>query len=85
MIQNTGFFFSFISAVTMLGTPAEMFVFGTQYWMIGLAYPLVLAATAHIYLPGLMLYNFFVVTDNIVNNCRVLMQDLRHSIESVLM
>ena len=42
---------SFISAVTMLGTPAEMFVFGTQYWMIGLAYPLVLAATAHVYLP----------------------------------
>ena len=35
----------------MLGTPAEMFVFGTQYWMIGLAYPMVLAATAHIYLP----------------------------------
>lgn len=35
----------------MLGTPAEMFVFGTQYWMIGLAYPLVLAATAHVYLP----------------------------------
>jgi hypothetical protein len=35
----------------MLGTPAEMFVFGTQYWMIGLAYPFVLAATAHVYLP----------------------------------
>jgi hypothetical protein len=26
---------SFISAITILGTPAEMYVFGTQYWMIG--------------------------------------------------
>jgi len=26
---------SFISAITILGTPAEMYVYGTQYWMIG--------------------------------------------------
>ena len=42
---------SFISAITILGTPAEIYVFGTQYWMIGLSYPFVVAATAHIYLP----------------------------------
>ncbi len=42
---------SFISAITILGTPSEMYVFGTQYWVIGLSYPLVLAATAHIYMP----------------------------------
>ena len=34
-----------------MGTPSEMYTFGTQYWMIGLSYPLVVAATAHIYLP----------------------------------
>ncbi len=44
-------FLSFISAITILGTPSEMYVFGTQYWLIGLAYPFVLAATAHIYMP----------------------------------
>ena len=43
--------FSFISAITILGTPSEMYVFGTQYWMIGFSYPFVLAATAHLYLP----------------------------------
>ena len=26
---------SFISAITILGTPAEMYVYGTQYWAIG--------------------------------------------------
>ena len=41
---------SFISAITMLGTPSEMYAHGTQYWVIGLSYPLVLAATAHLYL-----------------------------------
>ena len=44
-------FQSFISAITILGTPSEMYTYGTQYWMIGLSYPFVLAATAHIYLP----------------------------------
>lgn len=41
------FFFSFLN----IGTPAETYLYGTQYWMIGLSYPFVLAATAHIYLP----------------------------------
>lgn len=27
------FFFSFISGVTILGTPAEIYNFGTQYWI----------------------------------------------------
>ena len=44
---------SFISAITILGTPAEMYVHGTQYWVIGISYPFVLAATAHCYLPVL--------------------------------
>ena len=76
---------SFISAITLLGTPSEMYetisifrtfniklriilgkiielhdlfhlyifryMHGTQYWVIGLSYPFVLAATAHLYLP----------------------------------
>ncbi len=51
MLELTSNDFSFISAITMLGTPAEIYVFGTQYWMIGFSYPFVVAATAHIYLP----------------------------------
>lgn len=26
---------SFMSAITILGTPAEIYTFGTQYWIIG--------------------------------------------------
>ncbi len=26
---------SFMSAITILGTPAEVYVYGTQYWIIG--------------------------------------------------
>ena len=42
---------SFMSAITLLGTPAEMYVSGTQYVSLLLAYPLVMGATAHLYLP----------------------------------
>ena len=28
---------SFMSAITILGTPAEIYVYGTQYWIIGLS------------------------------------------------
>ncbi len=26
---------SFMSAITLLGTPSEIYVYGTQYWIIG--------------------------------------------------
>jgi sodium-coupled monocarboxylate transporter 8/12 len=26
---------SFMSAITILGTPAEVYIYGTQYWIIG--------------------------------------------------
>jgi len=42
---------SFMSAITLLGTPAEMYVSGTQYAALVLAYPLVMGATAHGFLP----------------------------------
>ena len=37
---------SFMSAITLLGTPAEMYVSGTQYVILVLAYPFVMAAAA---------------------------------------
>ena len=42
---------SFMSAITLLGTPAEMYVSGTQYLWLLAAYPLVMAATVFIFLP----------------------------------
>ena len=42
---------SFMSAITLLGTPAEIYVSGSQFVIICLAMPLVMAATAHLYLP----------------------------------
>ena len=42
---------SFMSAITLLGTPAEMYVSGTQYAVLALSYPFVMAGTAYIFLP----------------------------------
>ena len=42
---------SFMSAITLLGTPAEMYVNGTQYIALVLAYPFVMGSAAHLYLP----------------------------------
>lgn len=42
---------SFMSAITLLGTPAEVYQFGTMFFMINMAYFFVIPATAHLYLP----------------------------------
>merc|ERR1719480_12572 len=42
---------SFMSAITLLGTPAEMYVSGTQYLWLVVSYPFVMAATVFIFLP----------------------------------
>ncbi|XP_050394459.1 sodium-coupled monocarboxylate transporter 2 [Patella vulgata] len=42
---------SFMSAITLLGTPAEMYNYTTMYWWIGLSYLFVVAAAAHIFIP----------------------------------
>lgn len=42
---------SFMSAVTLLGTPAEMYQFGTLYMLIAFSYLLVMPSTNFLYLP----------------------------------
>ncbi|XP_046639502.1 sodium-coupled monocarboxylate transporter 1-like [Daphnia pulicaria] len=42
---------SFMSAITLLGTPAEVYQFGTMYWLIGASYFIVMPATNYLYLP----------------------------------
>jgi len=42
---------SFMSAITLLGTPAEIVLYGTQYWMIWVAYCLVTPIAAYVFIP----------------------------------
>ncbi|KAH9494387.1 hypothetical protein Btru_021750 [Bulinus truncatus] len=42
---------SFMSAITLLGTPAEMYNYTTMYLWIGLGYFFTIAGAAHIYIP----------------------------------
>ncbi|CAG5135836.1 unnamed protein product, partial [Candidula unifasciata] len=51
---------SFMSAITLLGTPAEMYNFTTMYWWIGLGYFFVIAGASHIYIP--VFYNLGVTS-----------------------
>ncbi|XP_033113679.1 sodium-coupled monocarboxylate transporter 1-like [Anneissia japonica] len=51
---------SFISAITVLGTPAENYVYGCMYWMFGFAYIFTGLASAYFYLP--VFYNLEVTS-----------------------
>ena len=42
---------TFMSAITLLGTPAEMYNFTTVYLWIGLGYVISIGLSAHLYLP----------------------------------
>ncbi|XP_074646201.1 sodium-coupled monocarboxylate transporter 1-like [Tubulanus polymorphus] len=42
---------SFMSAVSVLGTPAEVYSFGTMYMMLCLSYFIVFPVAAHVYMP----------------------------------
>ncbi|XP_071964294.1 sodium-coupled monocarboxylate transporter 1-like isoform X1 [Antedon mediterranea] len=51
---------SFISAITVLGTPAENYVYGCMYWMFAFAYILTGLASAYFFLP--VFYNLRVTS-----------------------
>lgn len=51
---------SFMSAITLLGTPAEMYNYGTMYFWIGLSYLFVVFGAAHVYIP--VFYNLNVTS-----------------------
>ena len=59
---------SFVSAITLLGTPAEMYNFTTMYFWIGLGYFLMIAGAAHIYIP--VFYKLQVTSAYEVERCR---------------
>lgn len=62
---------SFMSAITLLGTPAEIYVFGTEYWLIWVGYLIMIPLTAHVFVPifyKLKLTSVFEVKKNIEKN-----------------
>lgn len=64
---------SFMSAITLLGTPAEMVVYGTQYWMIAVAYCIVIPLANYVFIPvfyKLNLTSIFEVT--ILHSCAII-------------
>ena len=42
---------SFMSAITVLGVPAEIYVFGSQYWMLWVAYAIAMPTAAYVFIP----------------------------------
>ncbi|XP_078495998.1 sodium-coupled monocarboxylate transporter 1-like isoform X1 [Ciona intestinalis] len=42
---------SFMSAITVLGTPAEIYIYGTMFWWFFIAYTIVAIVTATIFVP----------------------------------
>jgi Na+/proline symporter len=42
---------SFMSAITILGVPAEVYTFGTQYWMIITSYLILFPVVALVFVP----------------------------------
>jgi len=42
---------SFMSAILLLGTPAEIAIYGTQYWMVCISYLFVIPIAAYVFIP----------------------------------
>ena len=42
---------SFLSAISLLGLPGEIYTYGTQFYVVILSYVLVCAATSTVYIP----------------------------------
>ena len=42
---------SFMSAITLLGTPAEIYMYGAEYWFIWIGYCLMIPIATHVFIP----------------------------------
>lgn len=51
---------SFISAITLLGTPAEVYRYNTMYWWVSVAFIVTGIGSAHIFIP--VFYNLGVTS-----------------------
>lgn len=69
---------SFMSAITLLGTPAEMYNFTTMYWYIGASYFFTMFMAAHIYMP--IFYNLGITSAYEVSRDRLSQGDFEYYI-----
>ena len=72
-----------MSAITVLGTPSEIYVFGSQFWMMWTGYLIMIPLSTHFFLPvfyNLKLTSVFEVSalasySNFVFTCESLMNE----------
>ena len=71
---------SFMSALTLLGTPAEIALYGTQYWMLGIGYIIVILVTNQVFLPVFYRLNITSVFEVklVTTLCFILHEDMVH-------
>uniref|UniRef100_A0A2C9K639 Uncharacterized protein n=1 Tax=Biomphalaria glabrata TaxID=6526 RepID=A0A2C9K639_BIOGL len=71
---------SFMSAITLLGNPAEIYLYSIMYFWIGVGYFLCIAGASHIYLP--MFYQLQVTSayevSEVTWECRLVLHIARH-------
>lgn len=65
------FYFSYISGVTILGTPAEIYNYGTQYWLIIVPILLMGITVSTVYLPVFSLLKVGSSYEVIFSSCMV--------------
>lgn len=53
-IAKFRFYFSFVTAIELLGNPAEMYLYGSQYWMVCLSFLFAVPLASKLYLPVYM-------------------------------
>lgn len=57
---------SFISAITVLGTPAEVYIYGTMFWLFGFAYTFSGIVVSRCFIP--IFYEYEITSTNEVRN-----------------
>ena len=59
---------SFMSAITVLGVPAENYLYGTQFMLISVAYAALMPVVAYVFIP--VFYNLNLTSMYEVSSCR---------------
>ena len=62
---------SFISAVTVLGTPAEVYINGTMFWLFALVYPVMFIVVSRLFLPVFFRLKVTSANEVCVSNCYI--------------
>lgn len=61
---------SFMSGITVIGTPAEAYQFGAAFWLFGFSYAIMSAITAEVFVP--VFYRLGITSAYEVGKCHIL-------------